>query len=216
MSNRKVQLVPGEFYHIYNRGNSKQKIFRTTADYDRFITLLYLANTTTQWEVRKLDEEQIFNFKREVQHVAIGAYCLMPNHFHILLTPLVENGVATFMKKLATGYSMYFNAKNNRTGSLFEGRYKAEHVAEDRYLKYLFAYIHLNPVKLFQSDWREVGLQDTAGAQTFLDAYQYSSHIDNKVDRAESAILNRESYPNYFVTQSDINKEMMEWLTYPV
>ena len=131
------------------------------------------------------------------------------------ITPLTDTGVANFMKKLATGYSMYFNAKNNRTGSLFEGRYKAEHVADDRYLKYLFAYIHLNPVKLFQSDWREVGLHDVVGAQSFLDSYIYSSHIDNKIERPESVILDRTSYPNYFAKQSDLNQEMLEWLTFP-
>ena len=214
MTLRKTPLVPGEYYHIYNRGNSKQKIFYSPENYERFMSLLYLANGTTPWEVRELDRGQMFDFHRGKQHVAIGAYCLMPNHFHILLTPLTDTGVGDFMRKLCTGYSMYFNAKNNRTGSLFEGAYKSEHADDDRYLKYLFAYIHLNPVKLFQSDWRETGLRDVVATRAFLDSYMYSSYIETKMNRLESVILNRENYPNYFTTQCDLNKEMLDWLTY--
>ena len=138
MSLRKIALVAGEYYHIYNRGNSKQTIFHSPEHYERFMTLLYLANGTTRWEVRELEQGQMFDFERGQQQVAIGAYCLMPNHFHILLTPLTDAGVGNFMHKLSTGYSMYFNTKHNRTGSLYEGRFKAEHANEDYYLKYLF------------------------------------------------------------------------------
>ena len=159
---------------------------------------------------------QMFDFNRGEQQVAIGAYCLMPNHFHILLSPLTDTGVSYFMKKLATGYSMYFNTKHQRTGSLFEGRYKSEHTADDIHLKYLFTYIHLNPIKLFQPNWREVGLNDITGARAFLDTYQYSSFPDNKVARLESAILNQDKFPNYFTIKSDLDKEMLDWLTFPV
>ena len=144
MAMRKVSFALHEFYHIYNRGNSRQTIYVTNADYQRFISLLYLANGSKSFEFREIDEEKLFDFDKGEPLVAIGAYCLMPNHFHILATPLVEGGMATFMRKLATGYSMYFNKKHHRTGSLFEGRFKSEHVDSDNYLKYLFSYIHLN------------------------------------------------------------------------
>ena len=213
---RKVPMVPGEFYHIYNRGNSKQKIFNSDSDYARFIRLLFLANGTTYLDLRVIEESKTepFNFAKGSPQVAIGAYCLMPNHFHILLTPLVEDGVSKFMRKLATAHSMYFNTKYHRTGSLFEGRFKSEHVGEDRYLKYLFAYIYLNPLKLFQGNWRDVGLKDIIGARTFLDSYLYSSYLDNKAARPESAILNQEPFPQYFSKQSDLNNELLEWMTY--
>ena len=213
---RKVPLVAGEYYHIYNRGNSKQTIFYSQENYERFIMLLYLANGTATWEIRDLEHQRIFEFERGEQYVSIGAYCLMPNHFHILLTPLTDSGISHFMRKLATGYSMYFNTKYQRTGSLFEGRYKSEHAADDYYLKYLFSYIHLNPLKLFQNDWREIGLRDLDSAQSFLESYRYSSYMDNKIIRPEVAILNREKYPNYFATKSDLDKEMLDWLTFPL
>jgi len=128
---RKVSFVSGEFYHVYNRGNSRQEIFHSQTDYDRFSALLYAANGAASIDSREVSLEDMFTFDRGEQQVAIGAYCLMPNHFHILVTPLVEGGLITFMRKLATGYSMYFNKKHHRTGSLFEGRFKSV-APEDR------------------------------------------------------------------------------------
>ena len=76
--------------------------------------------------------------------VDIGIYCLVPNHFHLLIKEKTENGISEFVKKVATGYSMYFNKKYERTGSLFEGPFKAKRIDTDEYLKYIFSYIHLN------------------------------------------------------------------------
>lgn len=211
---RKISFIPGEFYHIYNRGNSRQTIFLTEADHSRFSALLYLANGTNSFEFRNLDNDKLFDFDRGEQLVSIGAYCLMPNHFHILVTPLIEGGVATFMRKLATGYSMYFNKKHHRTGSLFEGKFKSEHVDSDNYLKYLFSYIHLNPVKLIQSDWQKVGIKDKDEVLRYLKDFQYSSYIDNSLDRPESGIIDREKFPEYFADKKDYDTEMEEWLSY--
>jgi putative transposase len=138
----------------------------------------------------------------------------MPNHFHILATPLVENGIQHFMQRMSTGYSMYFNKKHNRTGVLFEGRFKSEHVGDDQYLKYLFSYIHLNPVKLLQTDWKEVGIADTSAAQAYLARYPYSSYQDYQKERAESCILKRESFPDYFQTRKEFSDELLSWLNY--
>jgi putative transposase len=211
---RKVPFVPEEFYHIYNRGNSRQTIYHTKDDHNRFVTLLYLANGTESFDFREIDTDSIFEYERGEQQVSIGAYCLMPNHFHILLTPLVEEGVTLFMRKLTVGYSMYFNKKHHRTGSLFEGRFKSEHVDSDNYLKYLFSYIHLNPVKLLQPDWQQQGIINLQDTFTYLDAYRYSSYIDNAVSRPESNILNRTPFPEYFATKQAYDREMKDWLTY--
>jgi len=214
MALRKVSFAEGEYYHIYNRGNSRQAIFLTEHDYERFMALLYVSNGTSSLDYRDLDKDKVFDFERGQQQVAIGAYCLMPNHFHILLTPLVDGGITTFLKKLSTGYSMYFNKKNSRTGSLFEGRYKSEHADDDEYLKYLFSYIHLNPVKLIQSDWREKGIKDKEAVLNYLRRYKYSSYLDNIVTRPESKILNAEFFPEYFASKKAYDDEMDEWLSY--
>jgi putative transposase len=214
MSIRKISFVTDEFYHVYNRGNSRQSIFLTEADYSRFSALLYLANGTNAFEFRSINSDTLYDFERGEQQVAIGAYCLMSNHFHILLTPLVEGGVVTFMQKLATGYSMYFNKKHHRTGSLFEGKFRSEHANSDNYLKYLFSYIHLNPVKLIQGDWQQVGIKNPAEVMQYLEKYPYSSYRDGNITRPESAILHREIFPEYFLNKKDYDEEIKNWVSF--
>jgi len=211
---RKVQLVEGDYYHIYNRGNSRQLIYKTTQDYNRFMSLLYLSNGTKSFDYREIDQEQLFDLEIGEPLVAIGSYCLMPNHFHILLTPLIENGAVLFMRKLSTGYAKYYNTKHHRTGSLFESRFKSEHVDSDIYLKYLFSYIHLNPIKLLQTDWQQVGIEDTTKAMQYLQDYKYSSYLDNDIVRPEANILNRSAFPEYFATKKSNDAELLEWLSY--
>ncbi len=216
MSQRIVALVPGEYYHTYNRGADKRIIFLDDADRRRFVELLYLANTTSPINVRDVRRRElsVFDFDRKMQRVHIGAYCLMPNHFHILLTAAQENGVQDYMQKLLTAYSMYFNKRYARTGTLFEGRFKSEHVDSDEYLKYLFSYIHLNPVKLIQSDWKEVGIRDLKKVRAYLDAYAYSSLHDYFVIREESKILDQDKFPGFFSTKKEIDDELIGWLRY--
>lgn len=218
MSIRKVNFVEGEFYHIYNRGNSKQAIFKNPNDYFQFINLLYIANTSVNFnlfDLKRNNNFDVFSVKRKDNLVAISAYCLMPNHFHILLTPLVENGVSKFMQKLSTGYSMYFNRRYKRTGSLFEGKFKSEHAGEDQYLKYLFSYIHLNPIKLFDKDWKKRGIQNKKRILQFLHTYKYSSYLDYlKIDRKEKLILDPKHTVQYFPNKEIFQKEIFDWISY--
>jgi putative transposase len=157
---RSFHFAPREFYHLYNRGTEKRKIFLCRADYARFLALLYLANqeTPTVLKIQGRTLEELVEERSGTPLVEIATYCLMPNHFHLLVRGVEEGGVGKFMQKLTTGYTMYFNKKNERTGTLFQGRYKATHVADDRYLRYLISYIHLNPIKLIEPKWKETGI----------------------------------------------------------
>ncbi len=215
MAQRKIALVESEFYHVYNRGNSKQIIFKDGADYDRFQKLLYVMNSEENVTFRFVSKKNMYQYDRGSLLVNIGSYCLMPNHFHILLTPLVEHGIQIFMQKLTTGYSMYFNKRYVRTGGLFEGRFKSEHAGSDEYLKYLFAYINLNPLKLIQSDWKDVGLTEIPSAKRYLDGYRFSSHIDlTGGQRKENSILNTDKFPQYFPTAESFVTEMADWMSF--
>ncbi len=139
----------------------------------------------------------------------IGAYCLMPNHFHLLVTPARENGVPQFMLKLATSYASYFNKKYDRTGGLFEGPYKARWADSDRYLKYLFSYIHLNPYR-GKDESRKKYISVTE-----LNKYVHSSLPDYLGEERQTAkILNRDVFPEYFQNIRDQKNELMEWLDY--
>ena len=217
MSTRTISLAVSEFYHLYNRGVDKRTIYLDTNDHRRFIELMYLCNSSMSVVVRDVhrDFSSVFEFETGEPLVSIGAYCLMPNHFHILATPLVEGGLSTFMGKLGTGYSMYFNRKYKRTGALFQGAFKSQHANSDEYLKYLYAYIHLNPVKLIDSTWKEEGIKDAAKSFDFAASFQYSSLPDYLgQNRKEKAILNPEPFPEYFLTAAEHRKELFEWLSY--
>jgi putative transposase len=156
---RNFKFAVGEYYHVYNRGVEKRVVFSDEFDYQRFLLLLLLANDEQSIEVQQLVRDnsipQLLKQTREPL-VKVLAFSLMPNHYHLLIKESKENGISKFMQKVGTGYSMYFNLRNDRSGCLFQGRYKAKHAIDDRYLKYLFEYIHLNPVRKVLEDGGQV------------------------------------------------------------
>ena len=211
-------IAPGEFYHIYNRGTEKRDIFLSEVDYRRFVTLLHLCNSLSPVHMGNfLKQEKVNLFEVDVGErlVDIIAYCLMPNHFHLLIREVQENGTSKFMQKLLTGYTVYFNKYYERTGALFQGKFKASHASEDRYLKYLLSYIHLNPVKLIDPKWKENGIRDRKGAEAFLKEYSYSSYPDYLgYSRDESILVNASALPEYFISPTDFKSSITEWLSY--
>jgi putative transposase len=212
---RKVAFIGGEYYHLYNRGVDKRAIFSSTSDYRRFMMLLYLSNSAEDVRISNVLKthayEDVFVRERKFPLVAIGAYCLMPNHFHILATPLVENGISRYMLKVQTGYSMYFNTKNDRTGSLFQGPFKSEHADDDRYLKYLFSYIHLNPAKLKDPHWKEkIGMTRNLSPRTYIETYPFGS-LKEYLSGTYS-IINPKPFPDYFSTKKDLVEHITDWL----
>lgn len=209
-----MAFVINEYYHLYNRGNSKQNIFLNKEDYVHFVKLLYLCNSTRSITLRDITMNT-YDFDREETLVNIGAYCLMPNHFHLLVKEKTEKGISKFMQKISTAYSMYFNQKYIRTGGLFEGKFKSQHAGKDRYLKYLFSYIHLNPIKLIEPKWREKGIKNIKNAVKYLRTYHYSSYLDYlNEDRLRLKILDKNKFPKYFLSKKDFEKEIFEWLSF--
>lgn len=128
MGNSKYKIsAPNTIYHIYNRGNNKQNIFRIDADYG-----FYLKRLKQSLEKRNFD---------------LICYCLMPNHVHLVVRQLSDVPPAKFLSSLHTSYSMVFNKKYEQVGHLFQDRYKQKIIETDEYLKSLIAYVHLNPVE---------------------------------------------------------------------
>ena len=217
---RTFSFATDEYYHIYNRGTDKRTIFIEPHDYNRFIVLLHLCNNKDPIDIDKLLRggrtfPDLIDLEIKERLVNIGAYCLMPNHFHILVKEINENSISIFMRKLSTAYSMYFNKKYKRSGALFETSFKAKHVNEDRYLKYLFAYINLNPIKLIDSKWKENGIEDKVKAEQYLLNYRYSSYLDflNK-KRKENKILNNETFSQYFQEPKQFVNFVNDWIDY--
>lgn len=210
---RKFLFSVEEFYHIYNRGTDKRLIFLNQKDRERFVSLLYLCNSEKPINFRNIPKGRSFVCERGNTLVDIGAYCLMPNHFHLLIREKKNGGITKFMGKISTAYSMYFNKKNERTGALFEGRFKAKHINSDEYLKYLFAYIHLNPVKIIDPKWKENQIIDRDNAKQYLTEYRYSSYLDYLgYVREEGKILERTAFPEYFLEIKDFDIFIAEWL----
>ncbi len=174
------EFIEDGIYHIYNRGTDKRDIFLDEQDYFRFVHYLYACNDIESLEKIEnpiiggptsgiVDRERLVN---------IFCYALMPNHFHLLIQQRKEGGISKFMQKLSTGFTMYFNVKNERTGVLFQGKFKSKFIDDEKYLETLVNYIHLNPVDIFQSNWKKDGIKDYISTKGFLENYRWSSYPD--------------------------------------
>lgn len=211
----RVPFAKDEYYHIYNRGTNKMEIFNLEKDYVRFQELLYVLNSRETQKHSDVSPGRTWTVERGETLVDIGSYTLMPNHFHVLIKVKEEKDASLFLQRLLTSHSMYFNKKYDRTGSLFQGKSKSRHANIDRYLKYIFSYIHLNIIKLFKQNWKEEGIGDVEKALEFLDNYKYSSYPDYAgIIRPENAILNKGVFPEYFTNPKKHIDELLEWLTY--
>ncbi|KKU55273.1 MAG: hypothetical protein UX77_C0014G0004 [Parcubacteria group bacterium GW2011_GWA1_47_11] len=212
---RKTALAVGETYHVYNRGAHKQSIFTSEGDYQRFLLLLHLCNQLGPLDFRRLLSKykgrsfaDIFEEEKNEQSlVEILAYSLMPNHFHVVLRQKDEGGITTFLKKVLTGYSMYFNTKYAHSGVLFQGRFKSSHIDNEAYFRYIFSYVHLNPLDLFAPGWKECGLKNPDGARQYVNSYKYSSFFDYVGNnRAEKALLSFGQTPEFLKSQNDLEE----------
>jgi putative transposase len=182
--------------------------------------LLYLCNSTNKVDLGDLLRQglalsEIFEIDRGETLVSIGAWALMPNHFHILVKEENEVGIAMFIQKLLTSYSMYFNYKYKRKGTLYSGPFKAEHLDYDQYLKYILTYIHLNPIGIIDKGWKEKKLTDENKARHFLNMYKYSSYSDYCGEvRPQGRVLNKKAFPEYFESVLDFKDMIMEWMDF--
>ena len=212
MALRKENFAVGEYYHLYNRGVEKINIFIDESDYKKFTYLMYVCNTERSIVLRDISE----NFERGDSIVDIGAYCLMKNHFHLLIREKIDGGITLFMRKLMTAYSMYFNKKYNRTGKLFQGVFRSVRVDSDNYLKYIYSYIHLNPAKFIDKNWKENMAKNIKKIFSFVYNYKYSSlQVYLGIAKGYGAkILNEQAFPDYFRDSLEHKKELLEWLSF--
>lgn len=202
---RKFPLAVGQVYHIYNRGVAKCTICAKEADFWRFMQGLCLFNDTKSantilWQLERsrgrltLNVLKDYLVKKEIKReplVRIMAYCVMGNHYHLLIEEIREGGITQFMHKLGLGYARYFNMKYERVGSLFQDKFKNVLVDSDRYLSYLLVYINvLNPAEFVVPHWKEEGIQEIETVLKFAEEYPWSSHQDYLGKRG-SLILNR-------------------------
>lgn len=209
-----------EIYHVLNRGVDKRQIFIDKQDHFRFIHNLYEFNGQERTELNyykfrdygangKIAEVK----KKDRKPLAdILAFCLMPNHYHLLLSPKKEGGVPQFMQKVGMGYSKYFNQKYERKGTLFQGRYKHILVSDNTHFLHLPFYIHLNPLDLMYPEWRENKMSDPKKALEFLKSYRWSSHLDYLGIKNFPSVLNMKHLREVFGNSKDYGNLVESYL----
>lgn len=208
-----------DIYHTLNRGVDRRIIFLDDADRLRFIHNMFEFNdvepvSSNFYAFRKfqgLRNPEIEKRKRRLL-VRIHCFILMPNHYHLLLSPLVENGVFQFMKKLNTGYANYFNKRYIRKGALFEGRYKSIIIKNEAHFSHMPFYIHSNCLDLIDESWREFKIKDFKKALEFLNNYRWSSHLDYLGKKNFSSVTQRGLFLDIFGGTEGYKKTFTQWL----
>ncbi len=175
-------------YHVFNRGVNRQGIFSDEKDYARFLQTLYyyqFSGPKPKFSTYKRFKKNDFESNPKI--VEIICFCLMPNHFHLMIRQLMEGGVVEFMSKITNSYTKYFNTKHSRTGYLVQGEFKAVSIENDEQLLHTSRYIHLNPL--------------VADLTKDLAAYLYSSYPDF-IGLSSSSLCNPEPILGFFNTKS--------------
>jgi len=205
MPYRKQQFLNNKIYHIILRGIDDNLIFKDTDDYYRGIFSIYEFNNAIPvniWKRRKQRAKEKagrdpVSPSRELL-VEVLEFCFMPNHIHLLLKQLKDNGITKFMAKVGAGYGGYFNRKYNRRGYVFQNRFLAVPIKNETQLKVVSTYIHTNPISLVEPNWKEKGIKDPKKVIEFLEKYKWSSYLD---------YVNKKNFPS--VTEREFISEIM-------
>lgn len=207
-----------ELYHVLNRGVDKRVIFLDDQDRLRFAHGLEIFNDTKPAEntvyfySRKTgsvesidlrgqyDAMKMKRWSKKKPIVDIHGWCIMGNHYHLLLSECVDGGLSKFLMKLNVGYAKYFNERYKRVGTLFQGRTKKVRVATDPHFLHILHYIHLNPLDFLKGaeDWRDLRISRHAAALKHLDAYRWSSFRDYCGRKNFPAIISTDLFGDIF------------------
>jgi len=215
MPYRKQKFESGEKYHLILRALDDNLIFKDTDDYFRVIFCLYEFNNLkpVNISIRRRDRavekrrekpievglRTIFENDKRDKLVNVLSFCFMPNHIHLLVEQIKDNGISKFMQKVGTGLAKYFNKKYQRKGHVFQDTFKSVHIEDDNQLMTVFNYIHVNPLSLIEPGWKEKGIKNVKVVIKFLENYKWSSYQD---------YIGRKNFPS--VTDRDFLSEAME------
>ncbi len=205
-----------ELYHALNRGVDKRLIVLDDEDRYRFVHDLYEFNdkkpaVSTYHSFRNLDFVNPDMIKERELIVDLHGWCLMDNHYHLLLSEKIEGGMTLFLRKLNVGYANYFNEKYRRSGTLFQGRTKKVLIAHDAHFLHILNYIHCNPLDRNQNtiNWREAHVPNLEEAHDVLENYRWSSYLDYQGSKNFPSVINKELFEGVF---PDYQKEVFSYL----
>ena len=205
---RLIKIIPGEYYHVFLRGNNKQIIFHDTQDYVRFLFLILYTQSANSFSgnvsyyTRRYTKHRVFGITEETlskitggREVILANFALMSNHFHLTVHEKDSGGIARYMQRILNAYTKYYNTRYDKKGHLFEGPYQYRHVENDNKLAFLSAYIHRNPREL--RGWR--GREHT---------YPWSSFQDYAINNRWGKLLDHD----YITRRFDNKKDYREFV----
>ena len=229
MPRGKREFFNGEIYHLVLRRMGNELLFGDIDDYYRGIFYIYECNDARPVNIRdrRLARQRFkkatlgqtsgraWEDKRE-KLVEVLAFCLMPNHIHLLVRQLKENGISKFVQKIASGYATYFKKKYEikLKGYFFQDRFNAVHIQTDDQLRAVFVYIHSNPVSLIEPGWKEKGIKDFKKNKKFLEEYKWSSYQDYLGKKNFPSITDRDFILKVMGEAQGCQKFVKGWLKF--
>jgi len=201
-----------DFFHLMGRGVEKRDIVLDDSDRLRFIHDLYAFNDINPVQNYELPSRREERPKRSLL-VYIHAFSLMTNHYHLLVSEAIENGISLFMQKLNMGYAKYFNERYERSGSLWQGKYRKVPITRDGHFLYVPYYVHLNALDLVMPEWREGRVQNISSALKHLEEYRWSSHLDYLGIKNFPSITHRNELRELLGTRATYEKTIAEILS---
>jgi putative transposase len=217
---RKETFVNDEIYHITARRLGDELLFIDDEDYYRCIFSFIEFNNSRAVEMRNRNSNRTGNGVRDSvekeELVECLAFCLMPNHLHLLLRQVKDRGISKFMNKFGSGYARYFKEKHNikQKGYFFQGRFNSVRIEDDRQLWAVFAYIHLNPVSIVKPLWKEKGIKNYKKIMEFLENYKWSSYLNYLGKKNFSLLTKRDFFVEFIGRPSECRKFIKNWLIY--
>ena len=216
---RDLQFENNKYYHIYDRGVDKRKIFLSDYDYSRFCDSLFLFNDSNYQhsgvpidKVVKLTAPDLYASERDPL-INMIAYTLIPNHFHFFVEQLQDQGISKFLHKVKKAYSWVFNKRNDRSGALFEGNFKATQIKSEAHFKHMIPYTHLNVLDLTDHDWKSGSVENWSAALRFMDEYKWSSHGIYCDKEQEYPIVDQEVVSRFYSSKEDYLEHVCAWST---
>lgn len=203
-----------EFWHLIGRGVDKRNVVLDDEDRVRFLHDLYVFNDLNPTPNFILPGRHENTRKRE-RLVDIHVFCLMDNHYHLLVSERIEGGISLFMRKLNMGYTKYFNEKYERSGALWQGKYRKVLVERNEHFMYVPFYIHLNPLDYSHPEWRNGEVKDFHKALESLLKYRWSSHLDYLSVQNFPSIIRTDIISPILVTQKNYENTIRDIICDP-
>lgn len=206
---RKTKIAPGQYYHIYNRGNNKQNIFTDEKDWIRFLFLvLYFQSpvifNNINYNISNFTEHRVFSVSQKTldkilnnRTVELVNFTNMSNHFHLTVKEIEEGGISSYMQRIQNSHTKYFNTKYDKSGHLFQGPYQIVHIKNNEQFLHLSAYIHRNPRELRQ--WKDKEhLYPWSSYQDYLAENRWGELLKPQI--VLDQFSNKDEYKNFIET----------------